>query len=53
MNAVSGSTIDFIVGQRLMGSFSMASLRQVLANLRGKAKTREIIVPKSRKKGSL
>ena len=35
----------------LMGRFVMGSLTQVLAKLRGKAKTLEITVPKSRKKG--
>ena len=34
-----------------MGSFLIGSLRKVLANLRGKGKTLEITVPKSRKKG--
>ena len=38
-------------GQRLMGCFLMGSLQQVLANLCGRAKKKEIIVPKSRKKG--
>ena len=39
------------IEQLLMGSFLMGSLRKVLANLRGRAKTLEITVPKSRKKG--
>ena len=34
-----------------MGSFLMGSLRQVLANLRGRAKALGMTVPKSRKKG--
>ena len=37
--------------QLLMGSFLIGSLRQVWANLRGRAKTLEMTVPKSLKKG--
>ena len=40
----------YLFEQLLMGSFLMGSLRKVLANLRGRGKTLEITVPKSRKK---